>query len=173
MCRPAIIDFHTVFSPGRTVTYQLDYANYAALRQFVHTSLTPRYRRFVQLREGLAAPQHSMRRDFYGHFCYLPSQGGRMTTVFTTVFYVLLGWLLFNVVFGIALYLRPTRKPSVNPADHRVSGNNSQLSKVSEGSVDEAGVGRSAPGSQQIIKRPALSRILLFGFWLRDGRHSA
>ena len=74
----------------------------------------------------------------------------------TTIFYVVAGWLLFNVVFALAMYFRPVRKPSVDSNGHHAA---------------EACANASPPKRN---KQPAtLSRILLFGFWLNDGRHSA
>ena len=71
--------------------------------------------------------------------------------ILTTALYALAGWLLFNAVFAFAMYFRPVRKSSAT-------------------SVSVT----SAPGSQERGRRPTLlSRILLFGFWLNDGRHSA
>jgi hypothetical protein len=73
----------------------------------------------------------------------------------TTVFYVVTGWLLFNVVFALAMYFRPVRK-SVDSDGHHAS---------------DACANASLPKRN---KPPAtLSRILLFGFWLNDDRHSA
>jgi hypothetical protein len=91
----------------------------------------------------------------------------------TTVFYVLSGWLLFNVVFAVAMYFRPIRKPAVGPADSSETRSDvrPQLSKAGDDLIDAAA---SAPDSQKKIARPAiLSRVLFFGFWLNDHRHSA
>jgi hypothetical protein len=93
----------------------------------------------------------------------------------TTIFYVLSGWLLFNVVFAVGMYFRPTRKPALGPADRSemCSDVRPQLSKAGDGLVDAAAE-QSAPDSQKGIARPAiLSRVLFFGFWLNDHRHSA
>jgi hypothetical protein len=88
----------------------------------------------------------------------------------TTVFYALSGWLLFNVVFAVAMYFRPTRKPAIGPADSSETRSDvrPQLSKAGDGLVD------AAADAQKKIARPAiLSRVLFFGFWLNDHRHSA
>lgn len=86
----------------------------------------------------------------------------------TTVLYILSGWLLFNVAFAIAMYFRPTRKPSVNPVDHH------ERSKPGGDLVNEAAIVRSAPDPKKKTEQPAmLSRVLFFGFWLNDHRHSA
>ena len=86
----------------------------------------------------------------------------------TTVLYILSGWLLFNAAFAIAMYFRPTRKPSVNPAD------DPERSKPGGEYVNGAATGRNAPDPKKKTGQPAmLSRVLFFGFWLNDHHHSA
>lgn len=92
-------------------------------------------------------------------------------------FYILSGWLLFNVAFAFAMYFRPVRKPSVDsdgrhPAEACANASPG-LSGVGEESFDKD-IGRCVPGSSKRNKQPAtLSRILFFGFWFNDSRHSA
>jgi hypothetical protein len=131
--------------------------------------------RFVRLREGFAATQHRMLHDNRPECRYVASLLGEI--ILTTFFYVLACWLLFNGVFALAMYFRPVRKPSVDSNGHHGSEAGSpaspRLSSAAEESFDKD-TGRSAPGSLERSSRPSmLSRILFFGFWLNDGRHSA
>lgn len=95
----------------------------------------------------------------------------------TTLFYVLGCWLLVNIIFALAMYFRPVRKPCVDSDSHPISEPGSiapsQLSNAGEGTFDTL-AGGSGPGSPEKNKGPtALSKVLFFGFWLSDGRHSA
>ena len=95
----------------------------------------------------------------------------------TTVFYLLGCWLLVNIVFALAMYFRPVRKPSVGSDSHHISEPGSiapsQLSNAGEETFDTL-AGRSGRGSQEKNKGPTgLSKVLFFGFWLSDGRRSA
>jgi hypothetical protein len=95
-----------------------------------------------------------MSHDYHGKIRYVTGLLGERDL--TTLFYVVAGWLLFNILFALAMYFRPVRKSSVDSEGHHVS---------------EAGANASPPKRN---KPPASwSRILLFGFWLNDGRHSA
>ena len=68
--------------------------------------------------------------------------------ILATFLYVLAAWLIFNTIFALGMYFRPTRK----------SPNNAVA-----GAVGEPRDGRSVK----------LSKILFFGFWLNDRHHSA
>lgn len=68
--------------------------------------------------------------------------------ILTTFLYVLAAWFIFNAVFALGMYFRPTRK---------------QPGNVVAGGVGEPQGGRSM----------TLSKILFFGFWWNDRHHSA
>lgn len=66
--------------------------------------------------------------------------------ILATFLYLLAAWFIFNAVFALGMYFRPTRKPV--------------KSTVADGEPRD---GRSM----------TLSKILFFGFWLNDRHHSA
>jgi hypothetical protein len=68
--------------------------------------------------------------------------------ILATFLYALAAWFIFNAVFALGMYFRPTRKPP---------------STAVAGAVGEPRDGRSV----------TLSKILFFGFWLNDRHHSA
>lgn len=92
--------------------------------------------------------------------------------------YFLGGWLLLNVLFALGMYFRPTRRKPVDPSSNQVTSN-----QVTAGSGDPLGPGELlevARGRAAIEtgadgqRRPAaVVRLLLFGLWLGDNRHSA
>jgi hypothetical protein len=84
----------------------------------------------------------------------------------TTLFYILVLWLLFNVVFALGMYFRPTRKAEVGSPNNLAP----QVRR-------EPFVGGSAPPNVEAIpvenRQPAwFSRILFFGMWLSARRPS-
>ena len=92
----------------------------------------------------------------------------------STALYLLLGWLLFNVLFAAGLYLRPTRKRPVDSDEALTLRLNvrPQISVVTV-AFDDAKTERGFASLRKESKRPAfLSRVLLFGLWLFDRRHS-
>jgi hypothetical protein len=94
----------------------------------------------------------------------------------TTAFYLFLGWLIFNIVFAAGMYFRPTRKPAVDSNEGSESGSNvrPRLSDTVELVLDDDALAASATVSLRRINpwSSALSRIIFFGFWLGDRRHS-
>jgi hypothetical protein len=94
----------------------------------------------------------------------------------TTAFYLFLSWLIFNVVFAAGMYFRPTRKPAVDSNE----GSESDLKVRQRPSDtvelvldDDALAARGTASLRSINPWPlALSRIIFFGFWLGDRRHS-
>ena len=93
-----------------------------------------------------------------------------------TALYLFLGWLLFNAVFAAGMYFRPTRKASVDSNESSESDLNvgPRRPDTVELVLDEdALAARSTAGLRRLSPRPsALSRIMFFGFWLGDRRHS-
>ena len=85
-----------------------------------------------------------------------------------TALYIFSGWLLFNVVFAVGMYFRPVRKRAAGSTDDYT------LEPVSNPrSFDDLGAQRRVPGLRKGNGGPAaLSKVLFFGFWLRDRRGS-
>ena len=93
-----------------------------------------------------------------------------------TAFYLFLGWLLFNVVFAAGMYFRPTRKPAVDSSEGSESGLN--VRQRPPGTVelvlDDDALAAHGTASLRGINpwSSALSRIIFFGVWLGERRHS-
>ncbi len=94
----------------------------------------------------------------------------------TTAFYLFLGWLIFNIVFAAGMYFRPTRRASVDSHEGPESGLNARPRRPDTVELvfqDDALAARGAASLRRINPWPsALSRIIFFGFWLGDRRHS-
>ena len=78
-----------------------------------------------------------------------------------TLLYVLAGWFVFNIVFAIAMYFRPVRRP--NPA----SPENPAKPHAADSSVPvgERPLQLVASGGS---KPSIVSRVLFFGHWLSE-----
>jgi hypothetical protein len=94
----------------------------------------------------------------------------------TTAFYLFLGWLIFNVIFAAGMYFRPTRKPAVDSNESSESGLNVRRRPPDSVELvldDDALAARGTASLRSINPwSSALSRIVFFGFWLGDRRHS-
>ena len=94
----------------------------------------------------------------------------------TTVFYLFLGWLIFNVVFAAGMYFRPTRKAPADSHEGAESRSNVRPRRpdIVELVIDDDAL--AAPGTASLRRinpwSAALSRTMFFGFWLGDRRHS-
>jgi len=82
--------------------------------------------------------------------------------------YLLGGWLLLNVLFAVGMYFRPKRKKPLeylsepSPAEPGQPGESASVSRD-----------RASAGADENAYRPAMVvRLLLFGLWLNDRRHS-
>jgi hypothetical protein len=94
----------------------------------------------------------------------------------TTVFYLFLGWLIFNVAFAAGMYFRPTRKASADSHEGAESRSNVRPRRPDTVELvldDDALAVRGTASLRRINPWPsALSRIMFFGLWLGDRRHS-
>ena len=94
----------------------------------------------------------------------------------TTVFYLFLGWLIFNVVFAAGMYFRPTRKAPAASHEGAESGSNARPRRPDAVELvldDDVLAARGTASLRRINPWPvALSRIMFFGLWLGDRRHS-
>lgn len=77
----------------------------------------------------------------------------------STLLYLVAGWLLLNVLFAVGMYFRPRRKGATESQARLAQTEN----PLGEGNLP----GRAG------IRQPFLVRLLLFGVWLGDNRHSA
>ena len=84
--------------------------------------------------------------------------------------YLVGGWFLLNILFTVGMYFRPKRKKPVGFAQDRAPMG--QIGDTNRPS--NAGDPAQAGTDSSISRRPALPiRLLLFGLWLNDNRHSA
>jgi hypothetical protein len=94
----------------------------------------------------------------------------------TTAFYLFLGWLIFNVIFAAGMYFRPTRKPAAGSNESSESGLNvrQRPPDTVELVLDDDVLAARGTASLRGINpwSSALSRIIFFGFWLGERRHS-
>ena len=78
-----------------------------------------------------------------------------------TLLYVLAGWFVFNIIFAIAMYFRPVRRPNPasveNPATSHAAGSSDPASERPLQFNASGGNGASS-----------VSRVLFFGHWLSD-----
>lgn len=71
--------------------------------------------------------------------------------------YFLGGWLLLNILFAVGMFFRPTRKRPVGSAPDQAAAHS----------------GDPKTGDHGQRRPTGAVRLLLFGIWLGDNRHSA
>jgi hypothetical protein len=107
------------------------------------------------------------------HMVSVPKEGHHVATAL----YIFSGWLLFNVLLAVGMYFRPVRKRAAGSTDDRTlepgSNTRARFSEADQHSSNDLGTQRSIPGLRRRNGGPAaLSKVLFFGFWLRDRRGS-
>ncbi len=93
-----------------------------------------------------------------------------------TVFYILFGWILFNLAFAVGMYFRPKRKRPIDLTESSTSEDAADIwvsplhsGRQSLGVAPE----REVVVPKKIRESLPLTRILFFGFWLGDFQDSA
>jgi len=83
----------------------------------------------------------------------------------STLLYVIVGWVLFNIVVAVGMYFRPVRKPGPE------SPNAPQVRKLATHRSDDTSIGsprRDAVAEHSNPLPAGFTKLLFFGFWMND-----
>jgi hypothetical protein len=88
--------------------------------------------------------------------------------------YLVGGWFLLNVLFAVGMYFRPKRKNATSVLSARVqaepTGDVRRLRDPADSMQERAVVEADVRDHHRPVQ---LVRLLLFGLWFNDNRHSA